>query len=200
MEDTMTTIAAILTDSFADWEFGLMAAAARGFCGLDVITASPEGAPVASMGGLNVTPDMAIHDIDLARVDAIAIIGGAVWDRLDAPDLTELLTIAHGHGKLIGAICGGTRALAASGLLDAIPHTSNEPGYLANVRGYRGHGHYVTSPAALKCGHIITASGLAPVSFMRSMISALGRGGPELEYYSDMFGMEFEGRDERRAA
>jgi hypothetical protein len=58
----------------------------------------------------------------------------------------------------------------------------------------------VTSPAALKCGHIITASGLAPVSFMRSMISALGRGGPELEYYSDMFGMEFEGRDERRAA
>ena len=196
----MTMIAAILTDSFADWEFGLMAAAARGFCGVDVITASPEGAPVTSMGGLNVTPDLAIHDLDLTGIDAIAIIGGAVWNRPDAPDLTEFLAIAYAHGKLIGAICGGTRALAASGLLDAIPHTSNEPGYLANVDGYRGHGHYVTSPAALKCGRIVTASGFAPVSFMRSMISTLGKGGPELEYYADMFGMEFEGRQERHAA
>ena len=196
----MTTIAAILTNDFADWEFGLMAAAARGYCGIDFITASPEGAPVASMGGLRVTPDIAIHDLDLTHIDAIAIIGGAAWNRPTAPDLTELLTIAHGHGKLIGAICGGTRALAASGLLDAIPHTSNEPAYLADVSGYRGHGHYVMSPAALKCGRIITASGLAPVSFMRSMISALGKGGPELDYYADMFGAEFEGRSERRAA
>lgn len=196
----MTTIAAILTDSFADWEFGLMAAAARGYCGIDVVTASPEGAPVASMGGLKVTPDMAIHDIDLTRIDAIAIIGGAVWDQPGAPDLAEFLNIAHDHGKLIGAICGGTRALAASGLLDSIPHTSNEPGYLADIAAYRGHGHYVSSPAALKCGRIITASGLAPVSFMRAMITALGKGGPELEYYADMFGLEFGGRHERRAA
>lgn len=196
----MTTIVAILTDSFADWEVGILAAAARGFCGVDVITASPGGAPVTSMGGLKVAPDMSIDDIDLAAVDAIAVIGGGVWDQPDAPDLTELLTIAYAHGKFIGAICGGTRALAASGLLDTIPHTSNEAGYLANVAGYRGHGQYVTSPAALKCGHIITASGLAPVSFMRTMIAALGKGGPELDHYADMFGMEFEGEEERHAA
>lgn len=196
----MTTIAAILTNRFADWEFGLLAAAARGYCGIEVITSSPDGAPMISMGGLNVTPDLAIHDIDLARVDAIAVIGGATWDEPSAPNLAELLTIAHGHGKVIGAICGGTRALAASGLLDSIPHTSNEPAYLSGVSGYRGENYYVTSPAALKCGRIITASGLAPVSFMRAMITALGQGGSELEYYADMFGMEFEGRHERRAA
>ena len=196
----MTIIAAILTDSFADWEFGLMAAAARRYSGMEVVTASPDGPPVVSMGGLKVMPDMAIHDIDLARIDAIAVIGGGVWDEPHAPDLSDLLNIAHDHGKLIGAICGGTRALAASGLLDTIPHTSNEPRYLADVSRYRGHSHYVISPAALKCGRIITASGLAPVSFMRAMITALGKGGPELEYYADMFGMEFEGRRERRAA
>lgn len=196
----MTTIAAILTDSFADWEFGLLAAAARGYCGVDVVTASPEGASVTSMGGLKVSPDMSIDDIDLAAVDAIAVIGGGLWDQPGAPDLTELLTIAYAHGHFIGAICGGTRALAASGLLDAIPHTSNEAGYLANVPGYRGHGHYVASPAAVKCGHIITASGLAPVSFMRTMITALGKGGPELDHYADMFATEFEGRSERHAA
>lgn len=196
----MTMITAILTDSYSDWEFGLMAAAARGFCGIEVVTASPDGAPISSMGGLRVQPDMAIHDIDLARTDAVAIIGGAVWNGADAPDLTELLNIAHEHGKLIGAICGGTRALAASGLLNAIPHTSNEPSDLADIPGYRGHRHYVASPAALKCGRIVTASGLAPVSFMRSMVTALGRGGPELDYYARMFGMEFEGRREIRAA
>ena len=196
----MTTIAAILTENFADWEFGLMAAAARGYSGIDVVTASPDGLPMTSMGGLRIQPHIAIHDIDLARLDAIAIIGGGAWEEPEAPDLSELLRIAHGHGKLIGAICGGTRALAGAGLLDAIPHTSNEPAYLSHVPGYRGHGHYVTSPAALKCGRIITASGLAPVSFMRMMITALGKGGPELEYYADMFGMEFEGRQERQAA
>jgi putative intracellular protease/amidase len=196
----MTTIAAILTERFADWEFGLLAAAARGYCGIEVIPASPEVAPLTSMGGLTVTPELAIHDIDLSRIDAIAVIGGAAWDQPGAPDLNELLKIAHAHGKLIGAICGGTRALAASGLLDAIPHTSNDPAYLAGIPGYRGNNYYVASPAALKCGRIITASGLAPVSFMRAMITALGKGGPELEYYADMFGLEFEGRQERRAA
>ena len=196
----MTTIAAILTERFADWEFGLLAAAARGYCGIDIVIVSPEAAPITSMGGLRVTPDVAVHELDLAAIDAIAIIGGVVWDGPDAPDLAELLNIAHANGKTIGAICGGTRALAASGLLDAVPHTSNEPGYLADVGGYRGHGHYVSSPAALRCGHIITASGLAPVSFMRAIMSALGKGGPELDHYADMFGMEFECRHERRAA
>lgn len=196
----MTTIAAILTDTFADWEFGLLAAAARGYCGIEIVTASPEGAAVTSMGGLKVSPDMAVADIDLMHVDAIAIIGGGLWDQPSAPDLSELLNIAHQHGKVIGAICGGTRALAASGLLDAVPHTSNEPGYLADIATYRGHGHYVASPAALKCGRIITASGLAPVSFMRAMITALGKGGSELEHYADLFGMEFEGRGQKRAA
>jgi putative intracellular protease/amidase len=196
----MTTIAAILTDNFADWEFGLLAAAARGYCGIEVITASPDGAAVISMGGLKVTPDIAINEIDLAGVDAIAVIGGAAWDRPEAPDLAELLAIAHDHGKLIGAICGGIRALASSGMLDAIPHTSNDASALAGIPTYRGHAHYVTSPTALKCGRIITAPGLAPVSFMRAMISALGKGGPELEHYAELFGAEFEMRRERRAA
>jgi hypothetical protein len=35
---------------------------------------------------------------------------------------------------------------------------------------------------------------------MRMMIAALGKGGPELDHYADMFGMEFEGRTERNAA
>lgn len=196
----MPRLIAILTDNFADWEFGLLAAAGRGYCGIDVVSASADTALITSMGGLKVTPDMAIHDIDLPSTDAIAIIGGTTWGRPRAPDLSELLSIAHSHGKVIGAICDGTRALAASGLLDTIPHTSNEPATLAAVPAYRGHAHYVDSAAALKFGRIVTASGLAPVSFMRAMITAMGHGGEMLEHHAAKFGAEFEGWKERRAA
>ena len=39
----MTTILALLTPNYADWEFGLLAAAARGYCEVEVLTASPDG-------------------------------------------------------------------------------------------------------------------------------------------------------------
>jgi putative intracellular protease/amidase len=194
MEDAMTRMLAILTDNYADWEFGPLAAAARGYSDIDVVTATSEGKPVTSMGGLKVMPDMALDEIDLTTVDAIVVIGGSAWGTVGAPDLSGLLNAAHRDGKLIGAICGGTKALAASGLLDAIPHTSNDSRYLADVENYNGHPYFVASTAALKCGRIVTAPGMAPVSFMRTVITALGRGGGELDYYAGMFGAEFEGR------
>lgn len=194
----MTTLIAILTETFADWELAPLAAAARGYCGIEIVTATPDGAPVTSMGGLRVTPDMAVGDIDPTRADALVVIGGAIWDSAKAPDLGDLLGIAHRNGKLIGAICGGTKALAGAGLLDAIPHTSNDSHYLAGVAGYAGHAYFVASAAALKCGRIVTAPGLAPISFMRIIITALGHGGAELDHYAGMFGAEFEGS--RRAA
>jgi putative intracellular protease/amidase len=199
MEDAMTRMLAILTDNYADWEFGPLAAAARGYSDIEVVTATPEGKPVTSMGGLKVMPDMAIDEIDLTCIDAFIVIGGSVWGTVGAPDLSGILNAAHRDGKLIGAICGGTIALAASGLLDAIPHTSNDSRTLVDVDGYNGHGYFVASTAALKCGHIVTASGMAPVSFMRTVITALGRGGDDLDYYAGMFGAEFGGRHQMAA-
>jgi len=195
----MTRMLAILTDNYADWEFGPLAAAARGYLDIEVVTATPDGKPVTSMGGLKVMPDLAIDEIDLSTINAVVVIGGSVWDTADAPDLAGLLNAAHREGKLIGAICGGTRALAASGLLDAIPHTSNDSRYLAEISGYNGQPYFVASTAALKCGRIVTAPGMAPVSFMRTIITALGRGGDELDYYAGMFGAEFEGRHQMAA-
>lgn len=195
----MTTLTAILTENFADWELAPLAAAARGYSDIEVVTATPEGRPVTSMGGLRVMPDMAIDEIGLMAIDALVVIGGTVWDTPDAPDLSRLLTDAHREGKLIGAICGGTRALARSGLIDAIPHTSNDSRYLADAEGYNGHSYFVASSAALRCGRIVTASGMAPISFMRTIITALGKGGGELDYYAAMFGAEFEGRRQMAA-
>ena len=60
----MTTITAILTDNFADSECGTYAAAARGYCGIDIVTASPDGGALKSMGGRRVIPDMAINEME----------------------------------------------------------------------------------------------------------------------------------------
>ena len=186
----MTTILALLTPDFADWEFAMVAAAARGYCMIDVRTAAPDGAVVQSLGGLRAMPDMAINDIDLRRVDALVVIGGAIWEGDTAPDIRDLLRAAHWNGALVGAICGGTRPLAASGLLDRVPHTSNSRDYLLDVPFYRGSGHYRDSYSAIRSDRIITAPGTAPVSFMKEVIDALGKGGPELDLYAELLGAE----------
>ena len=96
----------------------------------------------------------------------------------------------HAGGKPVAAICGAVRALAETGLLDAIPHTGNSAEELAGISGYGGHARYVTQPAALASNGIITAPGTAPVSFMRAVCEALGFGGPQLDYYVGLLGAE----------
>jgi len=195
----MTRLLALLTPNYADWEFGMVAAAARGYCEIDVLTASPDGGWVESMGGLKAVPDMAFNDIDLGRFRAVLVIGGAIWETEEAPDISELLRAANWDQRLIGAICGGTRALAAAGLLDRVQHTSNSADYLAGVPGYRGKDFYRDTPTALRAGNIITAPGTAPVSFMKTIMEAFGRGGANLDFYAGLFGAEHMALGKRAA-
>ena len=194
----MPMILALLTPDYADWEFAMVAAAARGYCDIEVKTASPDGKPVTSMGGLKALPDMAFNDIDLGKVRALLVIGGPIWESDNAPDISELLRAANWDQRLIGAICGGTRALAASGLLDRVQHTSNAKDYVASAAGYRGADFYRDVPTALRAGNIITAPGTAPVSFMKTVITALGKSSADLAYYAEQFGAEHQAV--RRAA
>jgi len=143
-----------------------------------------------SMGGLKAQPDMAFNDIDLGKLRALIVIGGTVWEGDEAPDTAELLRAANWDQRLIGAICGGTRALAAAGLLDRVQHTSNAAEHLSDIKGYRGADFYRDVPTALRAGHIITAPGTAPVSFMKTVLEALGKGSANLDYYAGMFGAE----------
>jgi putative intracellular protease/amidase len=142
------------------------------------------------MGGLTAVPDMAFNDIDLGKLRGLLVIGGTIWESDEAPDIRELLRAANWDQRLIAAICGGTRALAAAGLLDRVQHTSNFADYLSDIRGYRGSDFYRDTPAALRAGNIITAPGTAPVSFMKTVLEALGRGSPNLDSYAGMFGAE----------
>src|SRR5688572_60649 len=124
----MTKIVTILTEGFADWETGLLNGAARGFYGVETAYATPGGKPVTSSGGMKVSPDVALEDIDVDQLDALIVCGGTAWQQAGAPDLSALLAAAEARGKVIGVICDGTVAAARTGLLDHVAHTSNGAG------------------------------------------------------------------------
>jgi putative intracellular protease/amidase len=181
----MTKLVTILTEGFADWETALINAVGRSFYGFETVFATPGGTPVRSSGGMQVTPDLAVEDIDSNAFDALLVCGGGIWETDAAPDLTELLRRTHDAGKVVGAICAATLQLASARLLDNRPHTSNMPGFL-DTTGYRGAAHYRAGAEAVVADRIVTAAGTSPVSFTQKVMEALGLADDNLAYYINL--------------
>lgn len=186
----MTRVVTILTERYADWECALAMAACRAYYGFATSIATPDGKPVTSAGGVHVTPDMSVAEVDPETVDAVLVSGGNAWESDDAPDISAKLQAVHAQGKLVGGICAGTLALARAGLLNAVAHTSNEPELLAKAPAYTGGARYVATPAAVRDGSIVTAPGTAPITFMKTVMEALGKGGEELDFYTGLYAAE----------
>jgi putative intracellular protease/amidase len=186
----MTTIVTILTEGFADWETTLLNAVAKGFYGAEAHYATPGGKPVTSTGGMKITPDMKLEDLDPSKLDALIVCGGAAWQKPGAPDLTELLQKTKAAGKIIGAICDGTVAAAKTGVLDDVAHTSNGVGYLDKT-GYQGKANYKDVPHAIVDGNIVTAGATAPVSFAKEVMHAAGIGDEQLDYYLGLHAKQY---------
>jgi putative intracellular protease/amidase len=187
----MTTIVTILTEGFADWETALLSAAGASYYQMTTRFASPDGKAITSSGGMTVTPDMAVDDVDVDTLDALVVCGGSIWSTREAPDLSRLLRSAYEHGKVVAGICDGTKALASAGLLDTIAHTSNSAETLAST-GYGGAANYRDTPGAVSDDGIVTASGTAPVVFTAEVMRALGMGGDQLDYYVGLHAAQHE--------
>lgn len=185
----MTTFVTILTDGYADWETALLNATAKGYYGIETHFATPAGKPVTSAGGLKVMPDMAIEDIDLEAVDVLLVNGGTAWAAPGAPDISKLARDAVAAGKIVGGICDGTLALARTGVLDNVRHTSNSPENLP-PSGYKGESLYQDVPHAVTDGRIVTAPGTAPVSFMAAILDQLGLKDANLDFYLGLHAAE----------
>jgi len=181
----MPTIATYYTQGFADWETTFLNAVARGFYGVTTLAATPDGAPVTSMGGLVVTPDCAAEALDMDAIDALVICGGTIWVTPQAPDIAALAQAAHRAGKLVAGICDGTLALARTGLLDNVAHTGSGKEHLATT-GYGGTALYREAPGAVADGSIITAASTAPVDFMVNVLEALNLGDAQLRHYAGL--------------
>ena len=186
----MTRIAIALHDDFADWEPALLMAAARGYLGVDIVTASPDGKPVTSMGGLKVTPDMAYDALDPAACDALVIPGGLAWDKGVAPDFSPLIQAFRDKDKLVAGICAASSAVAASGILNDRAHTGNSLASHQRQMAYDGAAHYRDQPQAVSDRGVVTASGNAPHSFAVEVLKALDLWGPEAEEELSAFSAE----------
>ncbi|MEU0898012.1 type 1 glutamine amidotransferase family protein [Streptomyces massasporeus] len=159
-------------DTLADWETG-HATAQLARTGHEIRTVGPSTAPVRSIGGLRIRPDLALDDLRPEDSALLILPGADLWDTTD--DLAPFARTARTFldaGVPVAAICGATAGLAREGLLDDRDHTSAISFYLA-ATGYAGGGRYVEADAVTD-GPLITAGPTEPVAFAREILRLLG--------------------------
>ncbi|MBX9397479.1 glutamine amidotransferase [Streptomyces sp. TRM72054] len=159
-------------DTLADWETG-HATAYLARAGYEIRTVGPSTAPVTSIGGLRVQPDLALDDVRPEDSSLLILPGADLWDTGD--DLAPFARKARevlAAGVPVAAICGATAGLAREGLLDDRNHTGAVSFYLA-ATGYRGGERYVDADAVTD-GGLITAGPTEPVAFAREIFRLLG--------------------------
>ncbi len=162
----------VLSESYSDWEIAPLCGVGRAFYGADIRVTSVEGGPLQSAGGLSL---VAPPRFAPPTSSVVVVCGSQRMEAESSPAFEAALKMALEQDCTVAGICGGTVPLARAGLLDATAHTSNAPGYLQELAPeYRGAGHYVDQPSALRAGNLITAPAPAPVSFACEVLQAAG--------------------------
>jgi putative intracellular protease/amidase len=138
----------------------------------EVVTVAESLEPVTTMGGLRVTPDMLLEDLDPTSSDLLILPGAFMWDAGGGAAFAQAAARFLAAGVPVAAICGATAGLARAGLLDDRRHTSAAPEYLA-ATGYAGGERYEDA-RAISDGGLVTAGPDAPVQFARETLALLG--------------------------
>jgi putative intracellular protease/amidase len=177
-------------DGLADPEVGhLLAELHTGrFTGVpfDVVTVAEANEPITTMGGLRLTADLLLVDLDPADSDLLVLPGSEMWDTGGGGAFAAAAAHFLEAGVPVAAICGATVGLARAGLLDDRRHTSAAAEYLA-ATGYAGGDHYIDERAVVD-GDLITAGPQSPVQFARATMARLGLAPTEtLEAYEGVF-------------
>lgn len=164
-------------DTMADWEAAYAVAAINNprFQNepgrYHVVTAAATLAPVRTMGGVRIQPDVTLSSITPDSSAMLILPGGETWENGGNAEALALAAEFIAAGVPVAAICAATLALARAGLLDHLRHTSNAREYLISS-GYRGTAFYCGVPAVTD-KNVITATGLAPVDFAREIFNRL---------------------------
>lgn len=190
----MKTIHCAVYDTISDWEVGYATAhigngywqREPGNAVVQYVAATEQ--PVTSAGGMRIVPDVSVDAVAPTDSAMLILPGAATWDTGGNSEFAELARRFVDAGVTVAAICGATAGLAAGGLLDDRPHTSNAREYLA-ATGYRGGANYRDDVAAINGDGVITASGVFPVDFAREVLGALDLYEPRvLEAWYKLYG------------
>lgn len=168
----------VLLDEYADWEAASLAAAlneepegdGRRF---EVKTVSLTKEPVRSIGGFTVLPDYSIDDTP-EKFAGLILIGGNSWRKDSSGRVMELVDKAISQQAVLGAICDASVFLGKNGLLNDVPHTSNQLEDLQETSGdrYTNESRYLQQQA-VRSGQLITANGSAFLEFGKEVLEAL---------------------------
>ena len=188
----MTTSTAHLGiyDTLADWEVGHLLVELRTgrYTGTswDIVTVAESPEPITTMGGLHISPDMVLDDLDPAASNLLILPGADMWDAGGGGAFAAAAAQFLDAGVPVAAICGATAGLARAGVLDKPHHTSAAAEYLM-ATGYAGAEYYVEDRAVVD-GDLITAGPQSPVQFARATLKRLGLASERtLKAYEDLF-------------
>jgi putative intracellular protease/amidase len=152
----------------------------------DVVAVAQTSERITTMGGVRISPDMLLDDLDPAGSDLLILPGAEMWDAGGGEAFAHAAARFLDAGVPVAAICGATAGLARAGVLDGRKHTSSAREYLA-ATGYAGVDHYVDERAVVD-GDLITAGPQSPVQFARATMSRLGLASERtLEAYEALF-------------
>ena len=165
-------------DTLADWEISHLIAEINSGRFLrkeiekpQIIKAGNDLTPIKTMGGIEITPDIDVDNMNLKTGDLIILPGADTW--LNGGNQKIIDKIKDNPEITVAAICGATFALAENGLLDNKKHTSNDKEYLKMVcKNYRGQDFYENKPATVD-NNLITASAYAPLEFAYEVIKKI---------------------------
>jgi putative intracellular protease/amidase len=159
-------------DTLADWEISYITAelnSGRYFKNknkpISIVKISNSLEPIKTMGGIEITPDESIHNIDFNKNDILILPGADTWMDVKNKKVIDIVTELLKKDVIVCAICGATAALAEAGVLNNWQHTSNDKEYLEMVcPNYKGSNNYINAPVVIDT-NLVTATGLAPIEF-----------------------------------
>jgi putative intracellular protease/amidase len=178
------TVHLAVYDGWADWEVGHLTARVnnpdwqRDAGSLQIRTVGESLAPVTTMGGLRIVPDLIAADLTPGDSAMLVLPGAGGWENGGIEWAATLAREFVAAGVPVAAICGATAGLARAGLLDDRAHTSAVAGYL-QATGYAGSAFYREADAVVDRG-VITAGPVDGLPFARAALEVLDAFRPEI--------------------
>jgi len=162
-----------LFNGFSDWEISYLTPELKKSEKINLKYFTIDGLEITSMGGLKITPDLSIQEIDLDTVSALILPGGSAWEEKSIKGIDGLVEKLYSKNIMIATICSATTFLGQKGYLDNIKHTSNAVDYLKYIAPkYKGEKKY-QSDLVVTDKNIITANGFSPIEFTREVFKSI---------------------------
>ncbi len=177
MTEASETVHVAVYDTLADWEVGYATAHInkplwhKSPGRFSVATVGTSREPITTMGGMRITPDLALAELEPAGSAMLILPGNDIYPSDAFVPFADKAREFLEAGVPVAAICGATGGLALAGLLDDRAHTSNAAEFLAGT-GYAGGQLYRDEPAVTD-RDLITGRANAPVEFARAILARL---------------------------